>query len=486
MRTDPSLRFSSGYKPPGLNLPGRTFQDGVSQSGHERNHLFLSTGSGFADVAGISGADSPADGRSLTLLDFDRDGWQDLALVNANAPMFELYRNQMSGLRPAEKSHFIAIRFEGGNRSAAPAKLSNRDGYGAIVEARLGAVTLVREHRAGEGLAAQSSATMLIGTGDVDGVSELLIRWPSGATTRARDVPGGTLVKAFELASEKHGQFVRQPYVPVGDTAAVESASGLERTGLRRDQLEAALDKSLRFFSKHVDRADPSWLSLFGFLKRRFGLDVVLADGRMAHEIRTGVQRSEYYEIFRKIDDPMATVDKKKIADLPHVVDRITASALHCDGIEVPREWIEILGKASRAGGYALTHSALAAEWTVENGCRSRESIGELRREQTALLVDLVARRSQLSPQFEADIDLWIEAMVMLYYTGQSAEVAEEWVADMLARQRGDGGWARGSRESRSDPHPTALAVWVLLENLRQPKMLPWLQRARGRSSDRY
>ena len=63
-------------------------------SGSERNHLFLSShGKSFLDVSGISGVDSPSDGRVSVWLDMDRDGRQDLAVVNSNRPLFQLYRN---------------------------------------------------------------------------------------------------------------------------------------------------------------------------------------------------------------------------------------------------------------------------------------------------------------------------------------------------------------------------------------------------------
>ena len=66
-------------------------QAGASLSGNERDHLFLNArGSSFTDIAGVAGLDDPADGRSSGILDYDRDGWLDLALVNSNAPMLEL------------------------------------------------------------------------------------------------------------------------------------------------------------------------------------------------------------------------------------------------------------------------------------------------------------------------------------------------------------------------------------------------------------
>ena len=459
MRTDPSLRFSSGYEPGGLNLPGRHFQDGVSQSGSERNHLFLASHGAFVDVAGVSGADSVADGRAVALLDFDRDGWRDIALVNANAPLFELYRNEMGAVVGEDNGRFIALRFIGGNRQATPSSMSNRDGYGAVVEAKVGTVSLVREHRAGEGLAAQNSAAMLIGIGVAPSVSELRVRWPSGRETRLENIPAGTLV----TADEESGRFDQQPY-----------SGASHRANAAAIDLDRSIDRGLGYFATKVRKADPSWISLFGYMRRRFGIEVPLASGQLAHSVRQGVDRSEMFDVYRRIDDPSAAIDKQTIADLPHVVDRITASALHCDRIDLPGEWTQILAKASRAGGYALTHAVLAARWTVENGCVEERGIEALRGEQVRLLVELINNREELAQRFDSSLDLWIEAVAMAYYAGAKDAVPADVVGEIVGQQRADGGWPHEVGK-KSNPHTSALALWVLLENSRTPIQVPWL-----------
>jgi hypothetical protein len=159
-------------------------------------------------------------------------------------------------------------------------------------------------------------------------------------------------------------------------------------------RLERAQTAALRYFATSVETADPSWLSLFGYMHRRFGVDARLASGASAHTVRDGVARPEVYAIYRRIDDPDAQVDKAAIAALPTAIDRITASALHCDRIPLPADWVEILAKASRAGAYALTHAVLATEWTVENGCRTRQDVTALHAEQVRLLEQLIEQRA--------------------------------------------------------------------------------------------
>lgn len=217
MRTDESVsrksfRFSEEWKrseegaelTPEIDsrLAGGEMRNGRyvahSLSGNERNKLFMNRlGKSFDDRSGISGLDNIGDGRGFALLDYNHDGRQDIALVNANAPLFNLYRNAMK-----TEGNVIAVRFEGANQTASPSQTqTNRDGYGALVIAELtNGPTLKREHRCGEGFATQNSKTMLIGIGSAKSVSNLSVRWPSGQVYHLKNVAAGALVTAYESA----------------------------------------------------------------------------------------------------------------------------------------------------------------------------------------------------------------------------------------------------------------------------------------------
>ena len=169
-----------------------------SYSGNERNKLFLNQqGKRFIDVSDISGADDIADSRSWARWDFNRDGWQDIALVNANKPLLRLFQNQLNSERRAP-NRFVAVRLNGANSTPTPSKTSsNRDGFGAVVNVRSGGLKIRREHRCGEGYAAQNSSTMLIGIGQ-ETEAELSIAWPSGAQAGPFTVKAGQLIHCFE------------------------------------------------------------------------------------------------------------------------------------------------------------------------------------------------------------------------------------------------------------------------------------------------
>lgn len=195
----------------------------MSFSGSERNKLFLNhRAAQFLDLSAISGLDSPADGRVLSLCDFDRDGWQDMVVANANAPLLNIYRNTIGSTAAAADGigQMIALRFVGGSQTAqSGASFSNRDGYGTKVRVQAGDLSLLREHRCGEGMAGQNSSTMIVGIGRNENVRTIEVQWPSGVQQQIQDVAAGSLLTIYEdadMAPSPDG-FTQEPYVvPTG------------------------------------------------------------------------------------------------------------------------------------------------------------------------------------------------------------------------------------------------------------------------------
>ena len=175
---------------------------GMSFSGGERNRLFLSHGgTEFSTLSGVSGADDADDPLGFAYLDYDRDGWVDMVLASRGRPSLKLFRNNIG--RDGSPRRSVAVRFVGGNRTAAPSdEFTARDGYGASVRLEFGTHTIVREHRAGEGWRTQNSPTLLIGIGNEASVDRLVVTWPSGKEQVLADVAEGALVTAYENASE--------------------------------------------------------------------------------------------------------------------------------------------------------------------------------------------------------------------------------------------------------------------------------------------
>ena len=191
----------------------------LSLSGYMRNRLFMhEQGGTYSDISGVSGLDSILDGRASVIWDYDRDGYQDIALVNVNAPLLGLYRNQIAnqGDNSLAAGNMFALRFVGGNREAKPTnEFSCRDGYGVTATIKLAEKTLKFEHRCGEGFAAQNSDYMLIGIGNQESVEQVEIRWPSGIIQKIENVSQGELITCYENAGETNDQtgFVRASYL---------------------------------------------------------------------------------------------------------------------------------------------------------------------------------------------------------------------------------------------------------------------------------
>ena len=170
-----------------------------SYSGYERNKFYLNvSGETFADLSGISGADDIADSRTWAALDYDQDGWTDIALVNANAPLLSLYRNTIGEIK---KSNHIKILLVGGADGKDLGKgLSNKDGVGAVVEVVSGDRLIKRVRKIGDGYAAQNSSTMTIGIGSELTAQSIKVRWPSGKITMSQSpIKAGSMIVMKEI-----------------------------------------------------------------------------------------------------------------------------------------------------------------------------------------------------------------------------------------------------------------------------------------------
>ena len=149
-------------------------------------------------MSGISGADDIADSRTWAALDYDQDGWTDIALVNANAPLLSLYRNTIGEIK---KSNHIKILLVGGADGKDLGKgLSNKDGVGAVVEVVSGDRLIKRVRKLGDGYAAQNSSTMTIGIGSELTAQSIKVRWPSGKITMSQSpIKAGSMIVMKEI-----------------------------------------------------------------------------------------------------------------------------------------------------------------------------------------------------------------------------------------------------------------------------------------------
>ena len=164
------------------------FNEGLSFSGYERNHLFLNLeGKGFKDISGVSGIDSIADGRTAVTADFDNDGDLDILVTTIQGEGHLLFRNNVG-----HNNHFIRIALEG--------RASGKDAFGAIVRLKTDQGILTRVKSGGSGFLAQHDPRLLFGLGKAEGAEWVEVAWPSGQLQRLGPVPSGTSWKIVEGA----------------------------------------------------------------------------------------------------------------------------------------------------------------------------------------------------------------------------------------------------------------------------------------------
>ncbi len=148
-----------------------------SIASRQRNVFLRNDGQGhFDDISGTTGLDLDQDGRAFAVLDIDRDGDPDLAVMAARqAPQLRVFRND----HPARA--VLAIRLTG--------TTSNRDAIGARVRVETGVVSNVKVVQAGSGFLSQHSRELLFGLGDSKTVRRLTVQWPSGVEQVFTDLP---------------------------------------------------------------------------------------------------------------------------------------------------------------------------------------------------------------------------------------------------------------------------------------------------------
>ena len=158
------------------------------------NHLYENQGDGtFVQLAGAGGANGSTQGRgqSVTMADYDRDGYLDLFVTNGrgaypfNEGPDQLFQNISSG------NNWLQIDLEG--------TVSNRDGIGARLFATTpdGRIQL-RENGGGIHWAQQDQKRIHFGLAQNQAVSELVIQWPSGTVQKLKDVPVNQVLRVVE------------------------------------------------------------------------------------------------------------------------------------------------------------------------------------------------------------------------------------------------------------------------------------------------
>jgi len=155
-------------------------------SAFEQNRVYLNQdGQRFLEVSHASRANIDSDSRSAIIADFDGDLAPDVLVGSVGGGPLRLFKNQfpVSGQR-------IRLNLIGHD--------SNRHGIGARVTLQCGQRQIVRDLFPADGFMGQSPTNFIIGTGQVDSVDRLIVRWSSGLTQQFDGVPVGHVVTIEE------------------------------------------------------------------------------------------------------------------------------------------------------------------------------------------------------------------------------------------------------------------------------------------------
>jgi hypothetical protein len=145
----------------------------------------------------MGGADCREDARSYALLDFDRDGWVDIALASCNGPRLRLFRNRFGELGGTGRVVEVILRGSHTGANPSPGR-SNRDAVGAVLTVVTDRRTRAFRKSIGEGLAAQNSERIRVTLADGEVMESLSVRWPAGTVAEISPVPEESVLEITE------------------------------------------------------------------------------------------------------------------------------------------------------------------------------------------------------------------------------------------------------------------------------------------------
>jgi len=157
------------------------------------DRVFLNRGSGTFQEVAVAEANRPAvsgRGDTVTVADFDRDGFLDMFLTHGEnggpgkAGPHRLLRNRGGG------GHWLQVDLQG--------VISNPAGIGATVQIVADGTTQIRVQDGGLHKYAQDHARLHFGLGTAETVDTLIVRWPSGIEQLLGPVAADQLVTVIE------------------------------------------------------------------------------------------------------------------------------------------------------------------------------------------------------------------------------------------------------------------------------------------------
>jgi len=148
----------------------------------------------FSDVSTQSGSffEKRHVSRGAAFGDYDNDGYLDAFITTLGSKGILLHNTPPAG----EGNHWLTVKLVGTR--------SNRDGFGASLEAVAGSLQQYAQSVSGSGYLSQSDPRPHFGLGQHTEVDKLTIRWPSGTVQTLEHVKADQILTVKEPAGPEH------------------------------------------------------------------------------------------------------------------------------------------------------------------------------------------------------------------------------------------------------------------------------------------
>jgi len=232
----------------------------IANSGRP-NTLYRNNGDGtFTDVSEVAGVDAGGSGHSVSLIDYDNDGWLDIYVIRPRETNI-LYRNNGDGtfidvtnmagvggnmggggcgcafgdydndgaidlhISKSQQTNLL-YRNNGNDNRWLVVKTrgvaSNRDGIGARVRVVAGDLSLIREVSGGSGFLSQNSLPVEFGIGTHSQADTITVSWPSGIISTLCSVKVNSVIEVVEGGGYVEGRVSNADNPSQGLPAKVE------------------------------------------------------------------------------------------------------------------------------------------------------------------------------------------------------------------------------------------------------------------------
>jgi hypothetical protein len=205
--------------------------------------------------------------------------------------------------------------------------------------------------------------------------------------------------------------------------------------------------------------SDVSALVVLDYLQRKYGLPADLA----FHSLYAGPLDTDRLRVWGRMVGENRLVNEASLGSLTPDpgVEPMVMHALYCDRYPPPANYGQLLERMAARGDYELTHASLVLKILRDNRCDLPGATGAGLAEKIRLEMRELVDRAPRDPRYQ-ELDVRYEALAFLQDFSADRSIPDAQFTKLVREQQRDGGW-KPQPDQPSRPHPTVLAVWVLL-----------------------